>query len=102
MAGHAISAPRRANFPDGVVFCLPSLANDRFQLLETSRRSTWQAGLEKSTKCTIPRHQLREMVALANSTIYEMGQRGEFPRGFVLSPRCARSAASNPFFGSRG
>ena len=34
---------------------------------------------------TIRRHQLREMVPLADSTIYEMEQRGEFPwcRGVV-------------------
>ncbi len=37
---------------------------------------------------TIRRHQLREMVPLADSTIYEMEQRGEFPRRFALTPRC--------------
>jgi prophage regulatory protein len=37
---------------------------------------------------TIRRHQLHEMVPLADSTIYEMEQRGEFPRRFALSPRC--------------
>ena len=37
---------------------------------------------------TIRRYQLREMVPLADSTIYEMEQRGEFPRRFALSPRC--------------
>lgn len=37
---------------------------------------------------TIRRHQLREMVPLSDSTIYAMEQRGEFPRRFVLSPRC--------------
>lgn len=39
-------------------------------------------------KRTIRRHQLHEMVPLADSTIYEMEQRGEFPRCFALSPRC--------------
>jgi prophage regulatory protein len=39
-------------------------------------------------KQTIRRHQLREIVPLADSTIYEMEQRGEFPRRFALSPRC--------------
>ena len=43
---------------------------------------------EASIKRTIRRHQLREMVPLADSTIYEMEQRGEFPRRFALSPRC--------------
>lgn len=37
---------------------------------------------------TIRRKQLREIVPLADSTIYEMEQRGEFPRRFALSPRC--------------
>ena len=43
---------------------------------------------EVSLKRTIRRQQLREIVPLADSTIYEMEQRGEFPRRFALSPRC--------------
>src|SRR5436305_15186182 len=43
---------------------------------------------EISLKRTIRRQQLREMVPLADTTIYEMEQRGEFPRRFALSPRC--------------
>jgi prophage regulatory protein len=37
---------------------------------------------------TIRRPELKLMVPLADSTIYEMEQRGEFPRRFSLSPRC--------------
>nr|WP_246659545.1 AlpA family phage regulatory protein [Ancylobacter moscoviensis] len=37
---------------------------------------------------TIRRHELRLIVPLADSTIYEMEKRGEFPRRFNLSPRC--------------
>lgn len=37
---------------------------------------------------TIRRKQLREMIPLADSTIYEMEQRGQFPRRFALSARC--------------
>lgn len=37
---------------------------------------------------TIRRNQLREIVPLADSTIYAMEQRGEFPKRFALSPRC--------------
>ncbi len=44
--------------------------------------------VEISIKRTVRRQQLREMVPLADSTIYEMEQRGEFPRRFALSPRC--------------
>lgn len=37
---------------------------------------------------TIRRVDLRAIVPLADSTIYEMEMRGEFPRRFNLSPRC--------------
>ncbi|MBB5687662.1 helix-turn-helix transcriptional regulator [Sphingobium boeckii] len=37
---------------------------------------------------TIRRQQLREIVPLADSTIYEMEQRGEFPERFYLTSRC--------------
>jgi prophage regulatory protein len=43
---------------------------------------------ELAIRRTIRRHQLREIVPLADSTIYEMEQRDEFPRRFALSPRC--------------
>jgi prophage regulatory protein len=37
---------------------------------------------------TIRRQDLHAMVPLSDTTIYEMEQRGEFPRRFALSPRC--------------
>ncbi|MFN4287414.1 MAG: helix-turn-helix transcriptional regulator [Brevundimonas sp.] len=37
---------------------------------------------------TIRKAQLRQMVPLADSTIWEMEQRGQFPRRFLLTPRC--------------
>ncbi len=37
---------------------------------------------------TIRRHELHQIVPLAETTIYEMEQRGEFPRRFRLTPRC--------------
>jgi prophage regulatory protein len=45
-------------------------------------------GTETPLRRIIRRHQLREMVPMADSTIYEMEQRGEFPKRFALSPRC--------------
>lgn len=39
-------------------------------------------------KRTIKKPQLRQMVPLADSTIWEMEKRGEFPRRFLLTPRC--------------
>lgn len=37
---------------------------------------------------TVRRTELKQIVPLADTTIYEMEQRGEFPRRFNLSPRC--------------
>lgn len=37
---------------------------------------------------TIRRQELRQIVPLAETTIYEMEQRGEFPRRFRLTVRC--------------
>ncbi len=37
---------------------------------------------------TIRREQLRLIVPLADTTIYEMERRGEFPRRFPLTSRC--------------
>lgn len=37
---------------------------------------------------TIRRHELRQIVPLAETTIYEMERRGDFPRRFSLTARC--------------
>ncbi|WP_454689787.1 helix-turn-helix transcriptional regulator [Achromobacter aloeverae] len=37
---------------------------------------------------TIRRNELRQIVPLAETTIYGMERRGEFPRRFNLTPRC--------------
>ncbi|WP_316224412.1 MULTISPECIES: helix-turn-helix transcriptional regulator [unclassified Bradyrhizobium] len=39
-------------------------------------------------KRVIRRPDLRKIVPLADTTIYEMEQRGEFPKRFFLTPRC--------------
>ena len=41
-----------------------------------------------STSRTIRRTELRKIVPLSDTTIYELEQRGEFPRRFYLTPRC--------------
>lgn len=41
-----------------------------------------------SPRRTIRRPELRQIVPLADTTIYELEQRGEFPRRFYLTPRC--------------
>ena len=42
----------------------------------------------QSFKRMVRRGDLRKIVPLADTTIYEMEQRGEFPRRFQLTPRC--------------
>jgi prophage regulatory protein len=37
---------------------------------------------------SVRRNELRKLVPLADTTIYEMERRGEFPKRFNLSPRC--------------
>lgn len=51
----------------------------------TSRRFRPPADLFKRV---IRRPELRKIVPLADTTIYEMEQRGEFPKRFFLTPRC--------------
>jgi prophage regulatory protein len=58
------------------------------RLRHQRRRLSMRQNEPLEIRKTIRRHQLREMVPLADSTIYEMEQRGEFPRRFALSPRC--------------
>ena len=42
----------------------------------------------KGLRRTIRRNELRQIVPLADSTIYELERRGEFPQRFYLTPRC--------------
>lgn len=42
----------------------------------------------QSAQRTIRRPELHKIVPLADTTIYEMEQRGEFPRRFRLTARC--------------
>lgn len=44
--------------------------------------------MSSTLKRTIRRHELRLMVPLADTTIYEMEKNGNFPRRFNLTSRC--------------
>ena len=44
--------------------------------------------LQATVTRTIRRHELKEIVPLADTTIYDMEQRGEFPQRFYLTSRC--------------
>jgi prophage regulatory protein len=46
------------------------------------------ASLRMAMRRTVRRPELRMIVPLADTTIYEMEQRGEFPRRFYLTSRC--------------
>jgi prophage regulatory protein len=60
----------------------------RYQSISIASQDNDMARQETAPiKRTIRRHQLREIVPLADSTIYEMEQHGEFPRRFALSAR---------------
>ena len=50
----------------------------------TAKASRYSSDLPR----TVRRAELKTMVPLADSTIYEMERRGDFPRRFALSPRC--------------
>lgn len=45
-----------------------------------------------ATRQALPRHirrnDLRQVVPLGDTAIYQMEQRGEFPKRFYLTPRC--------------
>lgn len=50
--------------------------------------SITQRTMSFATKKAIRRADLRRIVPLADTTIYELEQRGEFPRRFYLTARC--------------
>lgn len=47
-----------------------------------------QRATDRNLRRAIRRTELRQIVPLADTTIYEMEQRGEFPRRFFLTARC--------------
>jgi prophage regulatory protein len=56
-------------------------------MLEASRSGGKSPPLLSDAR-TIRRPELHQLVPLADSTIYEMEQRGEFPRRFFITERC--------------
>jgi prophage regulatory protein len=69
---------------------LPLRADYRFLSLRASAEIDKAMSKAETTlsKRTIRRQQLRELVPLADTTIYEMEKRGEFPERFYLTGRC--------------
>src|SRR5690606_13874470 len=65
-----------------------SLQTPRAHPLPKQSFTTLVPESSRSIRCAIRRPQLRQIVPLADTTIYELEQRGEFPRRFYLTPRC--------------
>jgi prophage regulatory protein len=61
----------------------PKHLDDRNRSIIDSERVSTRTGPRM-----VRRTQLREMVPLSDTTIYEMEQRAEFPRRFYLTSRC--------------
>lgn len=90
---HAV-APARDQTPDTISEG-DTQADDRGQEIRGNfdaraiREMLKTAGADpKALRRTIRRAELRQIVPLADSTIYEMERRGEFPQRFFLTPRC--------------
>ena len=97
---HRPSSPNRPHNHTAKHFFLYAIMGERLLGKARNSMSTVQIDLNRFTATTwhvrnrrpssepYRRHRLREIVPLADSTIHEMEQRGEFPRQFALSARC--------------
>jgi predicted DNA-binding transcriptional regulator AlpA len=65
-----------------------SMSMESKNITDRSCHARRRIDLKAELPRTIRRHELRMVVPLADSTIFEMEKRGEFPRRFNLSPRC--------------
>ena len=70
------------------VFQIPGTIGFHWHQTLTNGSRAMGANAEQTIKRTIRRTELRQIVPVADTTIYEMEQRGEFPRRFNLTPRC--------------
>lgn len=52
------------------------------------REASLFAAKEMLKRQTVRRKELQRLVPLSDTTIYEMEQKGEFPKRFYLTPRC--------------
>lgn len=69
-------------------------SSDAGQSLPVAGTEAYEALLQFPKRSSIPflrtigRHELRQIVPLAETTIHKMERCGEFPRRFKLTPRC--------------
>ena len=81
--------PLCTQFPSSTRPNVPFVADRINQTLPRVGEGVFMRSSEQTTMGrTIRRKELRDIVPLADSTIYEMEQWGEFPRRFAMTPRC--------------
>ncbi|MBK7727134.1 MAG: AlpA family phage regulatory protein [Gammaproteobacteria bacterium] len=80
--------------------CLPGSTRPGIKALRTparhppegnardSRSRRTSGGVIRTCQRAVRRRELRKIVPLADTTIYEMERRGEFPRRFYLTSKC--------------
>ena len=104
VSGAAGTAKATSSRPDGVVDADAAADQDGSALLREAVRETEPFGAfdaraikelqnaaptdPRQLRRTIRRSELRQIVPLADSTIYELERRGEFPQRFYLTARC--------------
>jgi prophage regulatory protein len=62
--------------------------NPEVQLPQSAQTAPLIRPAAMAIRQTIRRTQLRQIVPLADTTIYDMERRGEFPRRFYLTSKC--------------
>jgi prophage regulatory protein len=82
------AATRRSTTAFTLVFSLLDRCRCMAIAIVTERPMSENQRSIPALRRTLRRHELRELVPLSDTTIYEMEQRGEFPRRFHLTPRC--------------
>jgi prophage regulatory protein len=80
--------PIRDRKPAGVRLRASPAAAFRVRFPSGQNREFDMAQADPPLKRTIKKTQLRQMVPLADSTIWEMERCGQFPKRFLLTPRC--------------
>ena len=72
--------------------CLPSPSRSLLSACRRGKAAKCSGGRRsvsrEPVKRAVRRAGLRKIVPLSDTTIYELEQRGEFPRRFYLTPRC--------------
>jgi len=83
--GEATRSEQASNAREAVRNLQPLGAFDVKAIRELSQAAMTDRALMRRT---IRRNELRQIVPLADSTIYELERRGEFPQRFFLTARC--------------